>query len=407
MIGDTLGAVRYPLAIAVVLGIVGAGAWLNRPRPPARSVPPAPPGRDLAVGPNTPEATPSDAAADPAAAPPAAPDERSEAPGAPPPAEALEDVVSRVVPAVVLVETPVGRGTAFFVATDTLLTNSHVVGQNDSVTIRRSGGAAAIARVLLSAPAFDVAVLRIFNADPNQATIPLGSALSARVGQDVIAIGSPLGTLQDTVTRGIVSAVRHTGTLMLVQTDAAINPGNSGGPLLDRAGVAIGIATMGYAGRQGLNFAIAIDHARAVLDGRTSAVSTVAGPSVDITALSPERPSIERARPDGGQLFDRSMARTAERADALERRWSSFKTVCYQGRIAGTLEREWLALLDPHAMSGVVAPGCAAAFAELQQAAQEIRDSVGASDEAARRADVYPGIRRDILRKYRLESLIR
>ena len=172
-------------------------------------------------------------------------------------------------PAVVLVETSSGRGSGFFVSADTLITNVHVVGSNSSVTIRRMGGATAPARVAAASPEFDIAVLKISSPEAGQAVISLGSALNARVGQDVIAIGSALGTLQNTVTRGIVSALRQSGSATLIQTDAAINPGNSGGPLLDRAGVAIGITTMGYSGRQGLNFAVAADHAMALLEGRS------------------------------------------------------------------------------------------------------------------------------------------
>src|SRR5207249_11534307 len=121
----------------------------------------------------------------------------------------------------------------------------------------------------------DIAVVRVGRADPNQATLQMGSALRARAGQEVIALGTPLG-LQNTVTRGIVSAVRQVGAVTLVQTDAAINPGNSGGPLLDRSGEVIGITTMGMrsAVAQGLSFAVAIDHASALLAGkRPSAAS--------------------------------------------------------------------------------------------------------------------------------------
>ena len=66
-----------------------------------------------------------------------------------------------------------------------------------------------------------------------------------------MAIGSALGVLQNTVTRGIVSGVRQAGSVTLIQTDAAINPGNSGGPLVDRAGNVIGINTMGVAASAG------------------------------------------------------------------------------------------------------------------------------------------------------------
>jgi len=90
----------------------------------------------------------------------------------------LEDVVSRLMPAVVLVETSGGRGSGFFVSADTLITNVHVVGSNSSVTIRRMGGATASARVAASSPEFDLAVLKVSSPEAGQAVIILGSALN-------------------------------------------------------------------------------------------------------------------------------------------------------------------------------------------------------------------------------------
>jgi hypothetical protein len=69
----------------------------------------------------------------------------------------------------------------------------------------------------------------------------------------------------------------------------------------------------------------------------------------------------------------------------------------------GTFDREWFAFFEPRAMQGSVANGCSDGFSETQQQANAIRDGVLAADETARRAGVYPGTRRDILRKYRLD----
>jgi S1-C subfamily serine protease len=105
----------------------------------------------------------------------------------------------------------------------------------------------------------------------------LGSSATVQVGQTVLAIGSPLGTYTETVTRGIVSGLDREITVRsettgrpiklshLIQTDAAINPGNSGGPLLDEAGNVIAIATASSADAQGLGFAIPIDAARSII----------------------------------------------------------------------------------------------------------------------------------------------
>jgi len=122
----------------------------------------------------------------------------------------LEDLISRSLPAVVRVETAGGLGTGFFVSPDTILTNVHVVSGNTSVTIRRAGGITQTARVDTTAPELDIAIVRISNPDSDQPTLAMGSASQTRAGQEVIALGSPLG-LQNTVTRGIVSAVRRWG----------------------------------------------------------------------------------------------------------------------------------------------------------------------------------------------------
>jgi len=317
----------------------------------------------------------------------------------------LEDVVSRIMPAVVLVETSSGRGSGFFVSADTLITNVHVVGANSSVTIRRMGGATAPARVAASSPEFDIAVLKISSPEAGQAVISLGSALNARVGQDVIAIGSALGTLQNTVTRGIISALRQSGSATLIQTDAAVNPGNSGGPLLDRAGVALGITTMGYSGRQGLNFAVAAEHAKALLEGRPVPVAAPVNRGDDLRALSPTVPSAaEQVRTAGAQVLEQALTQLARQSQVMDDYWARFRKACYEGRVVSAgLDHEWFALFDDRAMQGAVAPGCGATFADVRKRATDLRDAVIAADEAARRAGIYPGVRRDTRRKYRLD----
>lgn len=322
----------------------------------------------------------------------------------------IEEVVGAAIEAVVLIETPTGRGTGFFVAPDTLLSNAHVVGSQASVTIRRAGGQTATARVETTAPAFDVAVLKVADADRSAAVLPLGTALNARAGQDVIAIGSALGTLQSTVTRGIVSALRQSGHAMLVQTDAAINPGNSGGPLLDRQGRVIGITTMGYVERQGLGFAVAIDHARGLLDGSPADVVSGPrgallphGPTADSRMPTPAMASdTDRARADGAQLYDDTLRRWAEEADALDEFWQRFRSSC--PRIAeGRGSHGWFAALTMQTNAGATPPGCGQWLADIRERAGAIERAVLAADEAARRADVYPGTRRDSRRRHRLD----
>jgi len=318
----------------------------------------------------------------------------------------LEDVVSRAMPAVVRVEASAGVGSGFFIAPDTILTNAHVVSSDRSVTLRWPGGATKLARVETAATELDLAVLRISSPDANQPVLAMGSGADTRAGQEVIALGTPMG-LQNTVTRGIVSAVREVGGLTLVQTDAAINPGNSGGPLLDRSGRVIGITSLGIRSSvaQGLSFAIAIEHAQALLAGKrqtvagTTPLATLNGAMTGGNAASGSDTARERASTD----YEQAVAQLARRADALDDRWRSFIRLCYEGRVVGTFDHGWFALWDQRAMRGTVSQGCGGAFSDLRQAAETIRHEVTAVDEAARQADVYPGTRREVLRRHHLD----
>jgi S1-C subfamily serine protease len=396
--------------IAAALALLAAGAtWLDRPQTaPSVSFPPVAQASNATapvVRPRPLEQTLPDGEV-----PPADPEIASNAPEHPAEAEpripSLEDVVAGITPAVVAIESEEGSGSGFYVRPDTLLTNVHVVGSRSSVTLKRADGTTTTARVERLARQYDIAVLKVSNPLPDQAVLRVGSALNARPGQEVIAVGSALGSLQNTVTRGIVSALRQSGSAMLIQTDAAVNPGNSGGPLLDRNGTVVGITTMGYVERQGLSFAVAIDHAQGVLADRPSSfiapASSVTGGN--LRALSPEIPSArDQGRASGEKLMNQSLAQLAQRADALDDYWRRFRESCYSGRVSGSFSRDWFAVFDPRALPGVVAAGCGSAFEEVKRQAAAIRDAVLAAEEEARRADVYPGVRRDARQKHRFD----
>jgi hypothetical protein len=212
--------------------------------------------------------------------------------------------------------------------------------------------------------------------------------------------------LQNTVTRGIVSAIRQVGAVTLVQTDAAINPGNSGGPLIDRTGHVIGITTMGMrsAVAQGLSFAIAIDHAADLLQGVRPANATGTPIASFNEAMSGRNVSgADSLRDQAAARFEQTIAALARQADSIDARWTSFIKSCYDGRVVGVFDREWFALWDRRAMQGAVAAGCGVYFGDLERAAQQLRDDVLAADEAARQADVYPGTRREVLHRHRLD----
>jgi S1-C subfamily serine protease len=399
------GALGILAAAAAVAGVLVGGFYWTKLHTGARdqaavaadaAAKPAAPPAPLVAPPVAAAPLPNDVLASPDRAEP-------EPPALPTDATSLEDLVGRVLPAVVTIQTPAGRGSGFFVAPDIILTNVHVVTTSRIVTVRRSDGTTTTARVEKQSDAFDIAVLKVLNPSADQATIPMGSAVSARAGQEVIAIGTPLGFLQNTVTRGIVSGLRQVDGATLVQTDASINPGNSGGPLLDRKGVAIGIVKSGYEGR-GLSFAVAIEHARALLSGQAMPASVSAPGSEEYRALSPGVASPgEQRRLEGLKAYEQAIAELARRADALDRHWRSFQGACYAGRIAGSFDRDWFALFEPRAMQGSVSPGCGPAFVDIRREAEDIRDGVVGADERARQADVYPGARRDVLRRGKLD----
>ena len=234
----------------------------------------------------------------------------------------LEDVISASLPAVALVETPGGRGTGFFVAPDTLVTNAHVVEGNAYVTIKLSTGETLSGRVTQRSDDLDLAAIRTNDSRPGQATLALASSREARIGQEVIAIGSPLG-LQNTVTRGIVSALRQVGSVVLVQTDAAINPGNSGGPLLDRSGRVLAVATMRMGGRaEALGFGVGAEHVRVMLDGRAPQSAQTGQRPADLFAPG-RAEGTDDDRETGEAAYERFLVEAGKRADQLDSSWTA------------------------------------------------------------------------------------
>ncbi len=157
-----------------------------------------------------------------------------------------------------------GLGSGFIVSPDgTILTNAHVVDGAEEVTVKLTDKREFKAKVLGMDKASDVAVLKIDA--KNLPVVTNGSATNVRVGDWVLAIGSPFG-FENSATAGIVSAKSRSlpdgGYVPFIQTDVAVNPGNSGGPLFNMAGEVIGINSQIYSrngGYQGLSFAIPIE----------------------------------------------------------------------------------------------------------------------------------------------------
>ncbi|WP_083295200.1 S1C family serine protease [Curtobacterium sp. BH-2-1-1] len=185
-------------------------------------------------------------------------------PGAP--TTDVETAARSILQSVVQVRTAAGSGSGFVIdASGHVLTNHHVVDGSSWVRLVLPDGTSVGGRVVGSDEQSDIAVIEASGL-PGPAV--LGTSADLRIGQQVIAVGSPLG-LNGTVTSGIVSAVDRATAAdaqRLVQTDASINPGNSGGPLVDAGGRVVGvnssIATVGQgSGNIGIGFAVPIDDA--------------------------------------------------------------------------------------------------------------------------------------------------
>ncbi|QCQ90070.1 S1C family serine protease [Rhodococcus sp. SGAir0479] len=204
------------------------------------------------------------------------------------PQGSVEAVAAKVVPSVVQIQVAgsrgEGEGSGVILSSDGLImTNNHVVsggGSDGKLMVAFSDGSTAPATLVGTDPTSDIAVIKV-QGKSDLTPIELGSSDGVQVGEQVVAVGSPLG-LAGTVTSGIISALdrpvstsgeqgNQNTVIDAIQTDAAINPGNSGGALVNMDGQLIGINTAiatagGQGGSIGLGFAIPVDQARRIAD---------------------------------------------------------------------------------------------------------------------------------------------
>ena len=193
----------------------------------------------------------------------------------------VADAAERALPAVVNITAGIGggsffaasglsAGSGFIIRPDGLVvTNAHVVegASNGAIVCTLNDGRKFTGRVKSLDRGSDIALVQIEEA-PDLPVAMIGSSSTLRVGEWVVALGSPL-TLQNSCTAGIVSALARHGSEIgmahgrtdYIQTDAAINVGNSGGPLVNLDGAVVGISTLKAQGTDGIGFAIPIDTA--------------------------------------------------------------------------------------------------------------------------------------------------
>ncbi|MFD9705111.1 trypsin-like peptidase domain-containing protein [Lentzea sp. NPDC059081] len=208
------------------------------------------------------------------------------------PAGSVEEVANKLLPSVVQIQvvtrTGAGEGSGFVISSNgQIVTNNHVIegaASGGNIKVVFQDGKTAAAKILGRDPTSDIAVIQA-DGISGAPVVQLGNSGDLKIGQGVVAIGSPF-ELSGTVTSGIVSSLNRpvsagsdarnsqATVLNAIQTDAAINPGNSGGPLVNMQGQVVGInsaiyspsSANGQAGSVGIGFSIPMDQARRTVD---------------------------------------------------------------------------------------------------------------------------------------------
>lgn len=211
----------------------------------------------------------------------------------------IEKCVDAVSEAVVMVSSPTGTGSGFFISEEGyLITNYHVIEKETKIEItvfqKAKNGFERKkfkkVRIVALNPQVDLALLKVEDAvDDNIKFVYLGDIDDIKVGEAVFAIGNPLG-LERTVTNGVISTKnRAFEGLIYIQTNADINPGNSGGPLFNLAGEVIGVTNMGYIFYGGLGFAIPIDYVKHFIENRDAFAYDKDNPNTGYRYVQPDQ----------------------------------------------------------------------------------------------------------------------
>lgn len=216
----------------------------------------------------------------------------------------IEKCVEAVAEAVVKVSTPAGTGSGFFLNEEGyLITNYHVIERETRIEVtvfhKQKNGFEKKkfkqVRIIAINPFVDLALLKVEDLEETRVKFAyLGDIDGIRVGEQVFAIGTPLG-LERTVTDGVISTRnRAFEGLVYIQTNADINPGNSGGPLFNLAGEVIGVTNMGYIFYGGLGFAIPINYVKHFIENREAFAYDKDNPNSGFRYIQPD----ERRNPN-------------------------------------------------------------------------------------------------------------
>jgi len=179
------------------------------------------------------------------------------------PMSSIEDIVNAYGKSIVLIKTDRGMGSGFVVSSDGLiLTNSHVISGSGTISIKfiADNRVYSNVKVIKDNTIRDLALLKINDAG-SFIPVVLGDSAQVSVGQRVVAIGNPQG-LENTVSDGLVSAIRDVSGTSLLQISVPISAGSSGGALFNMNGEVIGVSSASYKEGQNLNFAVPIDYAK-------------------------------------------------------------------------------------------------------------------------------------------------
>jgi len=219
----------------------------------------------------------------------------------------IEKSVDTVSEAVVKISSPGGSGSGFFINEDGfLITNFHVVERETRIEVtvfqkaKNGFETKKFKKVKIEAinPFVDLALLKIEDlGDTKLPFVYLGDISRIKAGEEVFAIGNPLG-LERTVTNGVISTKnRAFEGLLYIQTNADINPGNSGGPLFNLAGEVIGVTNMGYIFAGGLGFAIPVNYVKHFIENRDAFTYDKDNPNSGYKYIQPDRRR-NKATPD-------------------------------------------------------------------------------------------------------------